>query len=92
MTGSSSRTVGPPDDVVVARLAVAEVGLLLDVLAYERQTPDDGVHGPAIDGPAGQLLGREGCRILGLGRLAYQQQADDERGYKPSPFRFLVID
>ena len=68
---------GPPDDVVVACLRVAEVRLPHHVQSHGRHAPDDGVHGPAVDGPAGQLLGCEGCRILGRSGLGYQQQADD---------------
>jgi hypothetical protein len=40
--------LGPPDDVVVVCLAIAEGGLFHRVLAYEWQAPDDGVHGAAF--------------------------------------------
>lgn len=39
---------GPPDDVVLVCLAIAESGLLHGVLAHERKTPDHSVHGAAI--------------------------------------------
>src|SRR5882762_7690458 len=47
----------PPDDVIVACLAVAEGGLLHRVLAHEGKTPDHCVHGAAVHGTASQLLG-----------------------------------
>ena len=46
---------GPPDNVVVVRLAIAEGGLLHRVFAHERQAPNDGIYGATIDGAADQL-------------------------------------
>ena len=60
-------SLGPPHDVVVGRLAIAEGGLLYRVLTDEGQGPNDGVHGAAFDGSAVQLCGGERYRLLGYG-------------------------